>query len=186
MDVDRITREETLDGRRTKAAVFAVEHITGKRLIVGCSNLSKRVCDQRRYLAAGRHHNPALLEDLRRDGADSFRLVLLDLVPDDSPVRPYKRRWVRSARSGSGCYNADPPLRQHELFWNVTDPESGTDGQMPTLRLASDTLCRLLQSLPDADRDAVLAKIMSTRQEDERSSSDDLDGRCYDQRHGST
>src|SRR5690348_15849581 len=72
-----------LDGRRTSAAVIAVEHIaTGKRLVIGYRNLSKRLYDQRMYLARYELHNSSLQVDLLRDGPNAFRIILLALVND--------------------------------------------------------------------------------------------------------
>lgn len=176
-----IFQHALLDGKRTKPGVFAVEHMpSGKRLIVSTGNLSKRLYDHRRYLARGESHSPELLEDLRRDGADSFRLVVLQSVPERDWLPWVKRRFVSAAREGRGCYNApDPPTRP---TLSRGEPVKGKGGRpasrtesSPSLQEAMRRLAELSDSLTPGAGDS-LAWLL--RQFDEQAAAEDqLGGR---------
>lgn len=103
-----------LEGRRTGPAVYAVEHVaSGRRLICSTTCFSRRLWDQRTYLARQRHYNPALQADLERDGAAAFRILLIDLPDDRRQLHILRRLRIEEARRAGGCYNApDPPNRQ--------------------------------------------------------------------------
>ena len=112
----QIIEAAALDGRRTGPAVFAVEHTSGKRLILSSRCLSKRISDQRRYLDEHDHHNPGVQADLAVDGPAAFRLVVLELLDDPSMLAPMKRLHIEHARrSPYGCYNSNPPPAQRQL-----------------------------------------------------------------------
>jgi hypothetical protein len=106
-----------LEGRRTKAAIYAVENVTtGRRLIAATSNLSKRLYDQQHALELGVHFNPALNADLLVLGQQAFRLVVLELVDDVRALARTKRLHVEHARQTSGAYNAETPIRRKLLL----------------------------------------------------------------------
>lgn len=169
MDSIEIMEQARLEGRRTKPAVFAVEHIpSSKRYVVGCRNLSKRLSDQRRYLAQGDHHNPELRRDLKRDGAESFRFVILSLVPHECLLRLFKRRHVAAARaSRGGCYNAPNQQSKDKLHWDTpaigeaaNRPSEGTAVANPTA--IAEQLQRVLLALDEADRSLVVKTLLTS------------------------
>lgn len=125
MELDQLFEAATLDGRRTKPAVFALEHIpSGRRLTLSTRCLSKRLYDQRSYLARGDHHNPNVQADLLADGPEAFRLVLLDLVSNPKDLPFIKRLHVAQARKAGLCYNPpDPAVRN--LLLVSTDRATG-------------------------------------------------------------
>lgn len=102
-----------MSGRWTRPAVYAVEHIASGRCLICSTNcLSKRLYDQRRYLALGRHYNRALQEDLLRDGPSAFKFVVIEMVTAPSDLRQRRQRHLDAIRQLRAVYNApDPPHR---------------------------------------------------------------------------
>ena len=131
-----------LDGRRCQPAVFAVEHTaSGKRLIVSTQNLSKRLWDQRRYLARRRHHNRALQADLERDGPGAFRFVILDLVRDPSQLRFLRAYHVAESRRHSRTYHSEEHANRKALVIpTLPEPQ---DQRPPVEPALADALLRL-------------------------------------------
>ena len=124
MEETLITNDLILEGRRTRAAIFAVEHAAnGKRLIVATKRLSKRLHDQRKYLDGGQHHNAALQADLELDGPDAFRFVLLELVDDPRDLRPLKRMHVEETRRLGLSYHAPEPQCRKRLTVAISTTE---------------------------------------------------------------
>lgn len=105
---NHLLTEIALAGRRTKPAIFAVEHVeSGRRLVICTRNLCKRIYDQRKMLEARRHHSPLLQVDLVECGPEGFRFVLLDVVDDPRLLRATKRLHVEEARRRGCSYHAE-------------------------------------------------------------------------------
>jgi hypothetical protein len=123
MNLRRHISEARLDGRRCSPGLFAVEHVpTGRRLICATGNLSKRLCDQARYLLRGRHYNPGIQADLLRDGHGSFRFVLLQLVRTPSDLKLLKRMYIQCSRAEGKSYHSDEPVSRCRLDLHEAEP----------------------------------------------------------------
>ncbi|MEI8194357.1 MAG: hypothetical protein WCI73_00455 [Phycisphaerae bacterium] len=145
-----IINDLMLEGRRTRPAIFTLEHLpSGRRLIIGTGNLSKRMCDQARYLARRHHHNPALQADLLRDGPEAFQMVLLELPDDPHELRRLRRLWVEETRRLGLTYHAAEPESRRRLIMPTIEyatPASAADATAPD-RGTTPTLADSLQRL---------------------------------------
>lgn len=109
-----------LEGRRTKGAIYAVEHTSGKRYIGSATNLSRRLWDTQAALEKRSHHNKNLNDALVAEGADNFKLVVLELVDDLKLLPVLKRLHIEHARSTCGAYNPEPRRFREKI---VIDPK---------------------------------------------------------------
>jgi len=107
-----------LEGRRTGAAIYAIERTdTSRRYVASAVNFSKRAHDATAALTKRAHHNPALDADLKALGPDLFRVVVLELVDDVKTLPVLRRLHAEHARqSTGGTYNAEPPPARQKLF----------------------------------------------------------------------
>jgi hypothetical protein len=130
MDINtELLRDVLLAGRRTRPAVFAVEHVeSGRRLVIGTKNLCKRIYDQRKMLEARRHYSPRLQADLLECGADGFRFVLLDVLDDPRLLPAAKRLYVEESR-GRGC--SYHPERKRRINVTLPNPVDQTSAVKP-------------------------------------------------------
>jgi len=95
-------------------AIYAVEHVSsGKRLVCSTRCLSKRLWDQRHRLERREHPNQDLDADLKADGSEAFRILVLELVIDHRALPLRKRFYLERAQTAAGAYNApEPPARK--------------------------------------------------------------------------
>ena len=118
MEIIHDMNDLPLEGRRTGAAVYAVERIdTGRRYVAASRNLSKRLWDATAAMKNRTHHNPALHADLVEQGPENFKLIVLELVEDVKALPVLRRLHIEHAhQSTGGTYNAEPPPARQKLF----------------------------------------------------------------------
>lgn len=156
MNLNDLITLASLDGKLTGCAVYALEHtVSGKRLMCQTRNFSKRLFDQRQYLARGRHHNPAVQADLEIDGARAFRFVLLELVDSPKRLGLLKRVYVEEARRKGLAYNRPESMSKRSLANERatsgsseagSDEENGLDEALARLK----QLCEISKANPSA------------------------------------
>lgn len=153
-----------LEGRRTGAAIYAIERTdTSRRYVASTLNFSKRAHDAKAALTKRAHHNPALDADLKALGPDLFRVVILELVDDVKTLPVLRRLHAEHARqSTGGCYNAEPPPARKRLAVDRQASEAVAERRR---RDAEKSLNDALDRMGSHNRRMALDQIMSKWQQ---------------------
>jgi excisionase family DNA binding protein len=91
--------------------IYAIENLLNGSVYIGATKASftNRWHAHLFELHRRTHYNDGLRADVRQYGACSFRMVILQEIPDHIPMAPFEQFWIDYLRQvGLHCYNISP------------------------------------------------------------------------------